>query len=76
MQLTDMIIDRKMRISNLASVNHLVRRRLCDLGIIEGTIICLKKKLPFEGPCTIEVSGLWIAIRRIEASRIQVEEVC
>lgn len=76
MRLTDMGIDGKMRITDLADVSDLVRRRLSDMGIVEGVSVSLKKKLPFRGPCTIESNGMWVAIRHIEAIRIGVEALC
>jgi ferrous iron transport protein A len=63
----------KVRITDLASIDHLVRRRLIDLGIMEGTVVSLIKALPFGGPLTIEALGQRIAIRKCEAERIQVE---
>ncbi|MEW9701301.1 ferrous iron transport protein A [Paenibacillus sp. SI8] len=76
MRLTETGIDQTVRISDLAGAHALVRKRLSDLGIIEGTMVCMKKYLPFKGPCTIDAGGLWIALRHREANRILVEDVC
>ncbi|MFC5402679.1 FeoA family protein [Cohnella soli] len=62
-----------MKVTNLDDVHPLVRRRLADLGIMQGSVISLRKAMPFGGPCTIEVKGQWIAIRRKDAGRIVVE---
>lgn len=75
MKLTEITRGTQVKIIDLASVNDLVRRRLNDLGIVEGTIISLRKALPFGGPCTIETKGQWIALSRKEAVCIQVEAV-
>jgi ferrous iron transport protein A len=76
MKLTDTAWGSKVKVIDLAAVHELVRRRLNDLGVFEGSVISLRKALPFGGPCTIEVKGQWIAIRRKEAVCIQVEAVC
>ncbi len=76
MKLTDVSIHAKAMITDLTSVNHIVRRRLIDFGVVEGAIISLKKALPFGGPFTIEIDGQWIAIRRKEALNIRVTEAC
>jgi len=73
MNLTQISIGDKVRITNLSSMNQLVRRRLIDLGIMEGTVIQIKKTLPFGGPYTIEACGQRIAIRKKEAEQIWVE---
>ncbi|MDO7907978.1 FeoA domain-containing protein [Paenibacillus sp. JX-17] len=75
MRLTDTSIEQAVKVMDLERVNDLVRHRLYDMGIMEGTMICLRKKLPFGGPCTIETNGQWIAIRHKEAQGIQVEAV-
>ncbi|TJY39619.1 ferrous iron transport protein A [Cohnella pontilimi] len=66
----------KVKVTNLESVQQLVRRRLGDLGVMEGSVISLRKAMPFGGPCTIEVKGQWIAIRRKDAGHIVVEALC
>ena len=66
----------KMTVTDLDRIHPLVRRRLADLGIMKGSVISLRKAMPFGGPCTIEVKGQWIAIRRKDAGRIGVESAC
>ncbi|TVX99000.1 FeoA family protein [Paenibacillus cremeus] len=75
MKLTDIMAGTNVKITDLSTMNDLVRRRLNDFGIMEGSVISLRKLLPFSGPCTIEAKGQWIAIRRKEANCIQVEAV-
>ncbi|MNR44170.1 FeoA domain protein [compost metagenome] len=53
-------------------MNPILRRRLADLGVSEGVMIRLKGKGPFLGPITLECNGQLFAIRRKEASRIEV----
>jgi ferrous iron transport protein A len=75
MKLTENFVGKQVRIKDVSSVSDLVKRRLVDFGIMEGSVIKLKKTLPFGGPFTIESEGQWIAIRRREALNIQVEAV-
>ena len=73
MILTKTLQHSTVKVVNFKNMNKLVRQRLHDLGVVEGSIICLSKKLPFGGPCTIETKGQSIAIRRKEAMCIEVE---
>ncbi|MCK6255782.1 ferrous iron transport protein A [Fictibacillus sp. WQ 8-8] len=72
MVLTDIRAGGKAKIINTELVNTLVRRRLLDLGIMEGTEIIIKRILPFGGPFAVEAGGQWVGIRRSEAKMIQV----
>ena len=65
----------KGRIKNTAGADKFVRRRLLDLGISEGSEICIKCFMPFGGPVMVESCGQCVAIRRKEAYRIEVERV-
>lgn len=68
-------VGEKARVKNIANVDRLVKRRLLDFGILEGAEVCVKCLMPFGGPITVESSGQWIAIRRKEAFRIEVEKI-
>lgn len=59
-------------IHRIEGIDPILRRRLADLGVAEGVTICLKGKAPFFGPVTLECNGQLFAIRRKEASRIEV----
>lgn len=73
MKLTEQLVGEEVRITNVSAVNGLVKRRLADFGIMEGSIIKVKQTLPLGGPFMIESEGQRIAIRRREARNIQVE---
>jgi ferrous iron transport protein A len=68
-------IGKKARIIDTTGIDQLVRRRLLDLGITEGSEICIKCKMPFGGPLMLESCGQCVAIRRKEALSIKVESV-
>ncbi|MFX3624355.1 MAG: ferrous iron transport protein A [Ectobacillus sp.] len=70
MVLTELKRGTQAKIVDLSNVNPIIQRRLLDMGIDEGTTICLKGVLPFRGPCMIEASGQCISLRRSEASCI------
>ncbi|WP_059172882.1 FeoA family protein [Bacillus sp. FJAT-27445] len=65
----------KATIKDISLVDRLVRRRLLDLGITEGSEVCIKCILPFGGPIMIESCGQCIGIRRKEAKCIELERV-
>ncbi|GIP22096.1 MULTISPECIES: FeoA family protein [Paenibacillus] len=75
MKLTEIELSLPVRIVDMACNNQLVCRRLNDLGIMEGTLVSIKKRLPFGGPITLEAGNQWISIRRCEALQILVEAV-
>lgn len=66
-------IGERGRIIDLSGVNDLVRRRLMDFGIAEGSEVCMKSKMAFKGPVIIECRGQCIGLRHMEASFIKVE---
>lgn len=66
-------VGEKGTIKDISKADYLVRRRLLDLGITEGSEICIKRILPFGGPVMVESGGQCVGIRRKEADRIEVE---
>ena len=73
--LGELKIGEKGKIIDLSQADQLVRRRLLDLGVTEGTEVCVKGIMPFGGPLMIESSGQSVGIRRREALRIEVERI-
>jgi ferrous iron transport protein A len=65
----------KGKIVNLSQVGLLVQRRLLDLGITEGSEVCVKCVMPFGGPVMIESCGQCVGIRRREAVQIEVAKI-
>lgn len=66
----------KAKIVDLSLLSETVRRRLLDLGISEGSRVCLQYRMPFNGPCMVENSGQSLGIRFQDASAIKVEKSC
>ncbi|GED68222.1 hypothetical protein BRE01_19240 [Brevibacillus reuszeri] len=75
MILTDIHAGQKARITNTNMMSELVQRRLLDFGIMEGTLIKIKRILPLGGPIAIEAEGQLIGIRRCDAKMMRVEIV-
>jgi ferrous iron transport protein A len=68
-------LGEKGKIIDISHVGHLVQRRLLDLGITEGSEVCVKCVMPFGGPVMIESCGQCVGIRRKEAVQIEVEKI-
>ncbi|WP_071396053.1 FeoA family protein [Bacillus tuaregi] len=68
-------IGEKGKIEDLSKADRLVRRRLLDLGITEGTEVSIKGIMPFGGPFMLESYGQCVGIRRREALQIKVEKI-
>ncbi|TDL66443.1 ferrous iron transport protein A [Rhodococcus qingshengii] len=68
-------IGEKGKIINISKVGRLVQRRLMDLGITEGSEVCVKCVMPFGGPVMIESCGQCVGLRRKEACLIEVERI-
>jgi ferrous iron transport protein A len=65
----------KSRIIDMTKADRLVRRRLLDLGIMEGSEICIKCMMPFGGPLMVESVRQCVGIRLSEACKIKVEKL-
>ncbi|WP_425458090.1 FeoA family protein [Bacillus rubiinfantis] len=65
----------KGKIIDISHVSHLVRRRLLDLGITEGSEVCVKCVMPFGGPIMLECCGQCVGIRRKEAVQMEVARI-
>ncbi len=65
----------KGKIMDLSGADHLVRRRLLDFGITNGSEVSIKCVMPFGGPFMVESCGQCVGIRRKEACQIKVERL-
>jgi ferrous iron transport protein A len=48
--------------------------RLMEMGILEGTRICLVRRAPLGDPLEVSLRGFHLSLRASEASCIEVEE--
>lgn len=53
-----------------------MRRRLCDLGLVEETLVECVGKSPAGDPSAYLIRGAVIAIRRSDGGKILVERAC
>ncbi len=71
-QLNYLPLGRRGRVKMLTS-NGAIRRRMLDLGLINGTEVEALQKSPSGDPVAYEIRGAVIALRSEEASKILVE---
>lgn len=57
-------LNQLVAIKDLSQLDQLTRRRLKDVGIMEGSLVVLKRRYPFGGPCMIESDGQRVGIRK------------
>ncbi len=54
-------------------VNGSMKRRLMDMGLLEGEDVCVKRVAPFGDPIVIDIKGCTLSIRKNEAEEILLE---
>lgn len=74
--LADMTEGTVAIVTEISGVHDLVKRRLQDLGLREGSRIRVARCLPFGGPLMIECNGGCIGLRKCEAPNIKVIRQC
>ncbi len=72
--LSELKKGQKAIIDDFSTLHEWIQRRLLDMGISEGSEVCLRCNMPFGGPCMIETSGQCVGIRRNEAAMIRVTQ--
>lgn len=72
LSLADIPIGQKCRVKALTATG-IIRRRLLDLGFVPGASVLVIRKAPFRDPTAYLIRGAMIALRREEASFIQVQ---
>ena len=74
MSLSDIKVGQKALVTKVGA-NENIKRRLLDIGLIEGTYIeCVLKSL-FNDPLAYLIRGAVVAIRKEDSKDIQVELV-
>jgi ferrous iron transport protein A len=72
MILSNLVKGNLCKITKIVHHNDNLKRRMTDMGIVEGAEVSLKGIMPFGGPIMIEVGGQLITIRRKDAESIEV----
>ena len=52
-----------------------LRRRLLDMGIAPGTVVCVRKVAPMGDPIELKLRGYILTIRLDDAEKIEIERV-
>lgn len=73
-RLSNLNIDEKARVVKLG-VKGPLRRRLQDIGLIEGTEVKCVLQSPLGDPKAYEIRGAVIAIREEDAKNITVKDI-
>ena len=53
----------------------LIRRRLMEMGILRGVTLRVLRMAPLGDPMEVQLRGLHISLRKVEAARIDVERL-
>jgi ferrous iron transport protein A len=72
MVLSNLVKGNHGKITGIVHHNDKLKRRMTDMGIVEGAEVALKGIMPFGGPIMIEVGGHLLTIRRKDAASIEV----
>ncbi|HHV65347.1 MAG TPA: ferrous iron transport protein A [Peptococcaceae bacterium] len=62
------------RIVNI-NMDHLMRKKLTDMGLVRGTEFTVKGQAPLGDPIKINLRGYDLAIRKNDAKQILVEQI-
>lgn len=74
MNLTDLKIGQKSRITKIGSLGP-VRRRLMDMGVLVGEQIKIDKIAPLGDPIEVTIKNYKLSLRKSEAANIDVEVI-
>ncbi|WP_110933631.1 FeoA family protein [Paenibacillus bouchesdurhonensis] len=59
-------------IQHFGNIDPMLKQRLADLGVTEGSYVTVKRYCPWGGPVTLESGGQLLGIRKQQASYIEV----
>jgi ferrous iron transport protein A len=75
MQLSELSIGQKARITTLTGGSKPYRQRLLAMGFIPGTELTLIRMAPLGDPVEINIRGTSVTLRKHEANLLQLEVV-
>ncbi|MEO8402427.1 MAG: FeoA family protein [Gammaproteobacteria bacterium] len=75
MQISEMKIGSKGRITGMLSGDALYRHRLISMGLLPGTEFIVSRIAPLGDPIEITVRGFALSLRKGEASILTIEKV-
>jgi len=74
MRLNNLKPGKKALIKNLL-LNNKERKRISDLGFIQGALIETAYKAPLNSPIAFNIKGSLIALRTNDSSKIEIQEI-
>ncbi|MCX7966530.1 MAG: ferrous iron transport protein A, partial [Syntrophorhabdaceae bacterium] len=74
LSLKDIKPGQRCKILNIAGVGE-IKKRLSDMGIIQGAVIEMERIAPLGDPIDIKVRGYHLSLRKDEAENIEVEVI-
>lgn len=74
MKLSELKIGQKARILSIKTTGPL-KKRLMDMGVLEGEPIMVEKVAPLGDPIDIVVKNYHLSLRKSEAEKIEVEVI-
>jgi len=72
--LTNLPIGEKAKVLSVNGDNQ-ITKRLMEMGVVPGASVRVIKSAPFGDPLEIRVRGYHLAMRKTEASRIEVQSL-
>jgi ferrous iron transport protein A len=72
--LTNLPIGERAKVLSVNGDNQ-ITRRLMEMGVVPGAAVRVIKSAPFGDPLEIRVRGYHLAMRKSEASRIEVQSL-
>lgn len=75
MQINELKVGRKARITSIINGDSVYRQRLIAMGLLPGTEFTLSRMAPLGDPIEIQVRGVALSLRKAEASILRIETV-
>ena len=73
MQLSELSVGQKAKITSVSGGDKAYRQRLVAMGLIPGTTLTVTRMAPFGDPVEIAVRGTSLTLRKHEAHILQLE---
>ncbi len=74
MKLSDLKVGQRAKIISIKN-KGVIKRRLMDMGVLNGEILKIEKIAPFGDPIDIIIKNYHLSIRKAEAHEIEVEVI-
>ncbi|MGC9018041.1 MAG: FeoA family protein [Caldimicrobium sp.] len=74
MKLSELKVGQKAKILSIKT-KGIIKRRLMDMGVLDGEPIIVEKVAPLGDPIEIVVKNYHLSLRKSEAEKIEVEVI-